>query len=93
MAYCLKQIGVKDTNGFPVNVFAIDGGNAPPTCPSGFVVYSNTDYTNATVLEPASLGIDADSISAVFGWAFAAIIFFWSIGFCIGVVLDVIRKA
>lgn len=93
MAYCLKQIAVKDMNGLAVNVFAIDGENTPPTCASGFVVYSNTDYTNATILEPASLGIDSNSVASVFGWSFAAIILFWSIGFSLGVVLDVIRKA
>jgi hypothetical protein len=40
----------------------------------------------------ALIGIDAVSILEVFSWGFGVVLLFWSIGFSLGVALDLIRK-
>lgn len=45
-----------------------------------------------TAADFALLGIDAEQILLVWSWGFGSIIFFWSLGFGVGVALDVIRK-
>lgn len=92
MANCVSQTTITDISTKSIKVLTIDPSNSPPTCPGGLVIYSNTDYTNATTLDPAALGIDHAAILDVFGWGFAAIILFWSIGFGLSVALGLIRK-
>nr|WP_187148362.1 hypothetical protein [Janthinobacterium sp. Marseille] len=41
----------------------------------------------------ALLGIDAETILQVWGWGFASVIFAWFLGYCVGVAIDMIRKA
>lgn len=45
-----------------------------------------------TPAEFALIGIDASTIAFVWSWGFGAVIFSWSIGFCLGVALKVIRS-
>lgn len=40
----------------------------------------------------ASVGITAGSVSASFGWGFAVVLLFWSLGFGVGAAKGVIRK-
>lgn len=40
---------------------------------------------------PAALGVDALAIAEVFGWGFAAVVLFWSMGYGVGVALKLIR--
>ena len=46
-----------------------------------------------TAAEFALIGIDPATILECFSWGFGVVIFFWSMGFGLGVALDVIRRA
>lgn len=41
----------------------------------------------------ALLGIDAETILYVWTWGFGTVIFAWSLGYVIGVIIDAIKKA
>lgn len=46
-----------------------------------------------TAQDYALLGIDAETILLVWSWGFGSVIFMWFLGYCIGVAVDLIRKA
>ncbi len=48
--------------------------------------------TCCTADQLAVIGINSADIVAVFGWGFGVVVLAWSIGFAIGVAVDVIRK-
>jgi hypothetical protein len=41
---------------------------------------------------PLDFGIDAASVGQTFAWGFGAVLFFWFLGYGIGVALSLIRK-
>jgi hypothetical protein len=41
----------------------------------------------------ALLGIDAPTILLVWSWGFGSVILMWSLGYAVGAVIDLIRKA
>lgn len=42
---------------------------------------------------PADLGVTPAAVFEVWGWGFGVVILFWFFGYCIGVAVDVVRKA
>lgn len=57
-------------------------------CPDSFQSWVNV----ADMVDPAVLGVTPSQILQVFGWGVASVIFFWSIGFAVGVAVKLIRK-
>lgn len=47
----------------------------------------------AEAINPATLGITPESVLAVYGWGFGAVVFFWFLGYVTGVAVDAIKKA
>lgn len=40
-----------------------------------------------------ALGVDSATIFYVWSWGFGSVIFFWFLGYCVGVAKQVIRQA
>jgi hypothetical protein len=49
--------------------------------------------TNSLDLNLELLGVTPENIAYAFSWGFGSVIFFWSLGFVIGVATGVIKKA
>jgi hypothetical protein len=45
-----------------------------------------------TAADYALLGIDAPTVLLVWSWGFGSVLFMWSLGYALGVAVDVIRK-
>lgn len=58
-------------------------------CPPDAQVWSTT----AEILDPAEFGIDAETITKVYGWGFGAVLGAFLIGYVLGIALGLIRKA
>lgn len=70
----------------------LDNATSSGACPS-LVVLSNADYqtitlATATTAEP----ITAETVTSVFGWGFGVVLFFWSLGYAVGVAKQIINK-
>jgi hypothetical protein len=50
------------------------------------------DQTCCTVEQLALIGVNAADMTQAFGWGFGAVVLFWSLGFGLGVAVDIIRK-
>ena len=61
---------------------------ANPCPPSDQVLVSLSD-----ALDLAALGLTGGGILQAFTWGFAAVVGFWSLGWVVGVVLGLIRRA
>lgn len=49
--------------------------------------------TCCTAEQLALIGINAQDIAYAYAWGFGAVLTAWFFGFCVGVAVDVIRKA
>ena len=61
---------------------------APGDC-SAYLLVDSTEYAAMIATYP----VEATDVAAVFGWGFATVVFFWYLGFCIGVAKRAISKA
>lgn len=66
---------------------------APDSC-AEFILLSKTDWDvyNAVITTAPAQPTAAD-VLYVTSWGFGVVIFFWSLGFALGIALDMIRKA
>ncbi|WP_176860901.1 hypothetical protein [Cupriavidus sp. YR651] len=48
--------------------------------------------TCCTLAQLATIGITPQDVLAVFSWGFMSVVVSWSVGFAIGVAVDMIRK-
>lgn len=55
--------------------------------------YALMTVEEATGQDLAALGITSDAVLQAFGWGFAAVLLFWSLGYAVGVAKAAIRKA
>lgn len=84
-----------------------DGSNAVVLSPAAgesldcsMVVVSGAEWAevaasspSSSASSPESLGVDSAGLALVFGWGFAAVIFFWFLGYCVGIAKALIQKA
>lgn len=70
----------------------LDTPNASGACPS-LVLLSNADYANISLATVgASEPITPEQVTLVFSWGFGVVLFFWSLGYAVGVAKSVINK-
>ena len=63
--------------------------NTDGTCPNNaFIVLNNADYA----LMVQAYTITPDQVLSVFSWGFGVVLFFWSLGYAVGVAKSVINK-
>jgi hypothetical protein len=63
--------------------------NADGTCPSNaYILLNNADYS----LMVQSYNITPEQVLSVFSWGFGVVLFFWSLGYAVGVAKQMINK-
>ena len=63
--------------------------NADGTCPTNaFIILNNSDYS----LMVQAYEVTPEQVLQVFTWGFGVVLFFWSLGYAVGVAKQMINK-
>lgn len=92
-ATCVATFNGKDNStGVVYQALRLDSGASVTDC--AYLVVSGPEWSAVAATSPdyAALGITPAVILQVFGWGFASVIFFWSLGLGLGMATSTIRK-